>query len=275
MSGTLYVVATPIGHLGDLSARAVETLKTVEIIAAEDTRRTAALLAHLQHRAPQLLSMHEHNEAQVTPLLLRELQAGHDVAIVSDAGTPLLNDPGFAVVGAAYAADVRVEPIPGPSALATALSVCPLPSYPFLFVGFLPAKAGARRASLQSYVQRPEALAFFEAPHRMLATLGDLAALTQRPIMVARELTKRFETVLVGSAGEVAQQLGATPKGEFVCILAAERGLEGPGEALQLHGVLGVLLKEVGASQAAKIAAKLCGVSKSVAYEAALSLQDR
>ena len=164
MSGTLYVVATPIGHLGDLSQRAVATLKQVEIIAAEDTRRSGVLLTHIGHQGCQMVSLHDHNEATVSPKLITRLKMGDSVALVSDAGTPLINDPGYRLLQLAWQQDIQVVPIPGPSAVITALSVCPLPSQPFRYVGFLAAKASARRQQLQTWLQHADALVFSNHP---------------------------------------------------------------------------------------------------------------
>ena len=269
MSGTLYVVATPIGHLGDLSQRAVATLKQVEIIAAEDTRRSGVLLTHIGHQGCQMVSLHDHNEATVSPKLITRLQRGDSVALVSDAGTPLINDPGYRLLQLAWQQDIQVVPIPGPSAVITALSVCPLPSQPFRYVGFLAAKASARRQQLQTWLQHADALVFFESPHRIRHTLEDLGGLTQRRIFLGREMTKQYETFLIGSAEDVLQKLGDPPKGEFVGIVEA-------GDAAQTQyqhqQVLQVLLQELSPAKAARLAAQICGANKRDLYELALTL---
>ena len=269
MSGTLYVVATPIGHLGDLSQRAVATLKQVEIIAAEDTRRSGVLLTHIGHQGCQMVSLHEHNEATVSPKLITRLKMGDSVALVSDAGTPLINDPGYRLLQLAWQQDIQVVPIPGPSAVITALSVCPLPSQPFRYVGFLAAKASARRQQLQTWLQHADALVFFESPHRIRHTLEDLGGLTQRRIFLGREMTKQYETFLIGSAEDVLQKLGDPPKGEFVGIVEA-------GDAAQTQyqhqQVLQVLLQELSPAKAARLAAQICGANKRDLYELALTL---
>ena len=269
MSGTLYVVATPIGHLGDLSQRAVATLKQVEIIAAEDTRRSGVLLTHIGHEGCQIVSLHDHNEATVSPKLVSRLKMGDSVALVSDAGTPLINDPGYRFLQLAWQQDIQVVPIPGPSAVITALSVCPLPSQPFRYVGFLAAKASARRQQLQTWLQHADALVFFESPHRIRHTLEDLGGLTQRRIFLGREMTKRYETFLIGSAEDVLQKLGDPPKGEFVGIVEA-------GDAAQTQyqhqQVLQVLLQELSPAKAARLAAQICGANKRDLYELALTL---
>ena len=269
MSGTLYVVATPIGHLGDLSQRAVATLKQVEIIAAEDTRRSGVLLTHIGHEGCQIVSLHDHNEATVSPKLVSRLKMGDSVALVSDAGTPLINDPGYRLLQLAWQQDIQVVPIPGPSAVITALSVCPLPSQPFRYVGFLAAKASARRQQLQTWLQHADALVFFESPHRIRHTLEDLGELTQRRIFLGREMTKQYETFLIGSAEDVLQKLGDPPKGEFVGIVEA-------GDAAQTQyqhqQVLQVLLQELSPAKAARLAAQICGANKRDLYELALTL---
>ena len=269
MSGTLYVVATPIGHLGDLSQRAVATLKQVEIIAAEDTRRSGVLLTHIGHQGCQMVSLHDHNEATVSPKLITRLKMGDSVALVSDAGTPLINEPGYRLLQLAWQQDIQVVPIPGPSAVITALSVCPLPSQPFRYVGFLAAKASARRQQLQTWLQHADALVFFESPHRIRHTLEDLGGLTQRRIFLGREMTKQYETFLIGSAEDVLQKLGDPPKGEFVGIVEA-------GDAAQTQyqhqQVLQVLLRELSPAKAARLAAQICGANKRDLYELALTL---
>ena len=269
MSGTLYVVATPIGHLGDLSQRAVATLKQVEIIAAEDTRRSGVLLTHIGHEGCQMVSLHDHNEATVSPKLITRLKMGDSVALVSDAGTPLINDPGYRLLQLAWQQDIQVVPIPGPSAVITALSVCPLPSQPFRYVGFLAAKASARRQQLQTWLQHADALVFFESPHRIRHTLEDLGGLTQRRIFLGREMTKQYETFLQGSAEDLLQQFGDPPKGEFVGIVEA-------GDAAQTQyqhqQVLQVLLQELSPAKAARLAAQICGANKRDLYELALTL---
>ena len=269
MSGTLYVVATPIGHLGDLSQRAMATLKQVEIIAAEDTRRSGVLLTHIGHQGCQIVSLHDHNEATVSPKLITRLKMGDSVALVSDAGTPLINDPGYRLLQLAWQQDIQVVPIPGPSAVITALSVCPLPSQPFRYVGFLAAKASARRQQLQTWLQHADALVFFESPHRIRPTLEDWGGLTPRRIVWGREMTKQYETFLQGSAEDLLQQLGDPPKGEFVGIVEA-------GDAAQTQyqhqQVLQVLLQELSPAKAARLAAQICGANKRDLYELALTL---
>jgi 16S rRNA (cytidine1402-2'-O)-methyltransferase len=271
-AGVLYVVATPIGHLGDLSRRAEDVLRQVQIVAAEDTRRTRVLLEHIDHRAPELVSLHEHNEEVMVERLLARLQGGADVALVSDAGTPLVNDPGFLLVQAARAGGVPTVPIPGPCAITTALSVCPIPCHPFRYVGFLPAKAGQRQQRLAECLNSGDAVVFLESPHRILETLAELSGLTNRRLMLARELTKQYETLYVGSADALIEQLGDKPKGEFTCIIEA-------GEAQAVSHdqqlVLQALLQELPPTKAAKLAATICNAKKSDMYGLAVSLSGK
>ncbi len=267
--GDLYVVATPIGHLGDLTRRAEDVLKAVQIVAAEDTRRTRVLLDHINHRTPELVSLHEHNEAAMGERLVERLRDGSDVALVSDAGTPLVNDPGYALVQAAHAAGIRVIPVPGASAITAALSVCPLPARPFRYVGFLPQKAKARRFALKNWLMNGDALIFLEAPHRVLASLKDIGELCERRVMLGRELTKQFEEVLVGTAAEVAAALGEEPRGEFTGIVEAA---EVADVSFDHRQVLSALLEELKPAQAARIAATICGTPKSVMYDLAIRL---
>ena len=263
------MVATPIGHLGDFSRRGIDTLKHVDLVAAEDTRRTRVLLQHIGHSNCQLVSIHEHNEATIAPDLVNRLKQNIDIALVSDAGTPLLNDPGYLLIQHAWQADIRVVPVPGACSIITALSVCPIPSQPFRYVGFLPNKAGARRTQLEEWLQMPDALVFLESPHRIRSTLADIASFSARQVMIGREMTKQYESFIVGSAADVLAQLADSPKGEFVCILEAAESVTAQ---FRLTHVLGALLKELAPTQAAKLAAQICGVRKKEAYELALRL---
>src|SRR5688500_7055907 len=207
-SGCLFVVATPIGNLGDLSTRALDTVKSVSAICAEDTRHTRQLLAHFGVERP-LLALHEHNEDEIAQRLVVRLLAGESLALVSDAGTPLVSDPGFRLVRAARAAGIKVSPLPGPSALIAALSVAGLPSDRFVFEGFLPAKAGARRERLSALAAETRTLVFYESAHRIEETLVDAAAVfgAQRLATIARELTKLFETVLDGTLEDLGARV--------------------------------------------------------------------
>ena len=217
--GTLYVVATPIGNLEDITLRALRILKSVSIVAAEDTRRTAILLRHYDIATP-MLSVHEHNEGHRAAPIIGRLAAGESVALVTDAGTPAVSDPGAHLVSAVRSAGYAVEPIPGPSAVLAALSASGLVSDGFIFAGFTPNKAKARKQWLQELISenRRRAVVLFEAPHRLHSTLEDLSILGKQQIIVCRELTKIHEEIRSGSPGELAAQF-STPKGEFTLIL--------------------------------------------------------
>jgi 16S rRNA (cytidine1402-2'-O)-methyltransferase len=223
MPGKLLVVATPIGNLDDLSPRAQAAFESADLVACEDTRHTGRLLAHLGIKKP-LISLHEHNERQRLPRLLADLEEGKVIALASDAGTPLLSDPGFLLVREAAARGVRIEPIPGPAAPLAALVVSGLPPYPFTFAGFSPPKSGKRRTFFKQWADLGHTLVFFESPHRLIASLEDaLDVLGDRPVAVARELTKLHEEVLRGPLSEVLEKLRGRPalKGEFVIVVGA------------------------------------------------------
>jgi 16S rRNA (cytidine1402-2'-O)-methyltransferase len=223
MAGKLLVVATPIGNLDDLSPRARAAFAAADLVACEDTRHTGRLLAHLGIKKP-LVSLHEHNERQRLPRLLADLREGKTIAVASDAGTPLLSDPGFLLVREAAAEGFRIEAIPGPAAPLAALVVSGLPPYPFTFAGFPPPKPGKRRAFYRGWAPLNHTLVFFESPHRLLASLEDaLAELGDRPAAIARELTKLHEEVLRGRLAELLAELKGRPalKGEFVVVIGA------------------------------------------------------
>ncbi|MDQ3493996.1 MAG: 16S rRNA (cytidine(1402)-2'-O)-methyltransferase [Pseudomonadota bacterium] len=267
--GTLHVVATPIGNLGDLSLRALDTLRRVDAICAEDTRHTRQLLAHHGLERP-LLALHEHNEAALVDGLVARLRGGDSLALVSDAGTPLVSDPGFRLVRAARAAGIRVSPVPGPSALVAALSVAGLPSDRFVFEGFLPAKAAARRERLATLAGEPRTLVFYESAHRIEAALGDMASAfgAGRRAVLARELTKLFETVLDGSLADIAAQVAADPnqrRGEFVVLV---QGAEVDAEANVAAGrrLYAALVAHLPPSTAARLAADLSGAPRKTLY---------
>ncbi|MDR5859593.1 16S rRNA (cytidine(1402)-2'-O)-methyltransferase [Halomonas eurihalina] len=278
-AGSLYVVATPIGNLEDLSPRAARVLGEVALVAAEDTRHTSRLLRHLGI-APAVVSLHEHNEAGRVEHIDARLAAGEDVALVSDAGTPLISDPGFVLVRELRARGRRVVPVPGACALVAALSAAGLATDRFLFNGFLPAKGGARRARLEALVEREESLVFYESPHRIEATLADLSTVFgKRRLVLARELTKTFETFLDGSADELIARLEADPdqaRGEFV-VMVEGAALREVGETvtLEAEALLASLLAEgVGVKQAASAAARLLGGTKKTWYARAQQLKD-
>jgi len=268
--GTLLVVATPIGNLADLSPRARETLERAAIIAAEDTRHTRALLQAMGVGTP-LLSLHAHNEAQRVPELLARLAAGEDVALVSDAGTPLLSDPGFELVSRAAAAGFAVHTIPGPSAITAALAVAGLPTHRFCFEGFLPARAAERRAALAGLAHEVRTLVFFEAPHRIQATLADLAAQfgAGRRAAVARELTKTHETLYRGTLGELAARAAAEEnfaRGELTLVVHGAAPEAAAVDGAELERTMEILLRELPPGRAAATAAALTGATRAAAY---------
>lgn len=270
----LYVVPTPLGNLGDITRRAEEVLRAVPWVAAEDTRHSAPLLKHLGASA-RLLPAHEHNEEAAAARILERLAAGQAVALVSDAGTPGISDPGTRIVARVRAAGFPVVPLPGPCAAVTALSAAGLADPHFLFYGFLPAKPGQRRQALETLRDLPYALVFYEAPHRVLETVEDLAAiLGERTLVIAKELSKLFETFHAGSLAEGADWLRADPlrqKGEFVLMVsgATATGNDGEGER-----VLKLLLAEgLPVKQAAKLAAAITGGGKNALYDLALKLK--
>ena len=276
-AGKLYIVATPIGNLGDLSARARQVLGEAAVVAAEDTRHTGRLLAGLAIERP-LLSLHEHNERSRTPQLLARLRAGDDVALVSDAGTPLISDPGFHLVRAAVDAGIEVCAVPGPCAALAALSVAGLPSDRFAFEGFLPSRATARRQRLAQLAQDPRTLVFYEAPQRIARALADMADAfgAGRCAAVARELTKLHETVYHGTLGELAAraaQEGDMSRGELVCVVQGAAAAPAEG-APELDHVLTVLLKSLPPSQAAAAAAEITGLRRNDCYARALALHE-
>ena len=271
----LYVVATPIGNLKDVSARALETLKQVDLIAAEDTRHTKRLLAHFGIEQ-QLVSLHDHNEERQSQLLVQRILAGETVALVSDAGTPLISDPGYRLVRDARAAGLRVEPVPGASALTAALSVSGLPTDQFLFMGFLPVKG--RRQKIRDVRHYSGTLIFYEAPHRVLSLLEALeeGLNPSRRAVVCRELTKLYEQVEPGSLSELRQQVEAATlpaKGEFVVLVqgADEQPMQGE---VSLDDCLRVLMTELSISKAAEMASAILGLKRNVVYKRALAIRD-
>jgi 16S rRNA (cytidine1402-2'-O)-methyltransferase len=270
-SGTLYVVATPIGNLADSSPRSIEALRAVDLIVCEDTRTTRTLLAH-HGIAARTVALHEHNERSVAAKLIAALREGQDVALVSDAGTPAVADPGAFLVELAHRAAIRVSPIPGANAAAAAFSAAGFAASRFLFAGFLPASGAARRKALES-LDVPWPVIFYEAPHRILETLNDLAARfgPAREAAIARELTKKFEEIARLPLGEAGAWLLAEPhrrQGEFVIVLAP--GEPQPAAALDAERVLGALLEALSPSEAAKLAARITGLPKSALYKRAL-----
>jgi 16S rRNA (cytidine1402-2'-O)-methyltransferase len=271
LRGTLQVVATPIGNLADLSPRAQDALRGADVIAAEDTRRTLQLLQSLGISRP-LVSLFEHNEAQRVPQLLERLSAGATVVLVSDAGTPLLSDPGFELVREATRAGFEVRAIPGPSAITTALAAAGLPADRFCFEGFLPARAGERRAALAALAHAQRTLVFFEAPHRIVATLTDMVAEfgPARQAVVARELTKVHESLYRGTLEElitVSQRDENFARGEITLVVqGAPRGEEQSVDPALLLRTVDILLKELPPPRAAAVAAQLTGATRAAAY---------
>ncbi len=276
-AGRLYVVATPIGNLGDLSPRACEVLRSAALIAAEDTRHSAALLRHFGIQTP-LVSFHDHNDRRRTPQLVTRLEAGESIALISDAGTPAISDPGFELVAAAAAAGVEIVAVPGPCALVAALAVAALPTDRFCFEGFLPARGSARRARLEALRSEARSIVLYESPHRIGETLADCRDCfgLERRASVARELTKLHETVYRGSLGELAARAASDPdfvRGEIVIVLAGAPPRAADAGAAELERVLGVLLAELPLKQAARLAAQLLGVRDNEAYKRALQLK--
>lgn len=276
VAGTLYVVATPIGNLADLSPRAREVLATVQLIAAEDTRHTRQLLQSFGIETP-LTSLHEHNEAEKSAGLVERLVRGESLAVVSDAGTPLISDPGFDLIAGARKRGVAVVAVPGPCAAIAAISVAGLPADRFAFEGFLPAKSRARRAQLQELAAEARTLIFYEAPHRLAETLADMASVlgTQRAATVSRELTKRFETTYSGTLSELAeaaQRDENMTRGEIVIVVAGSTAPPTDAATLDAEQLLRALLDELSPAQAAKVAARITGVKRAVLYEIAIRL---
>src|SRR5688500_6922527 len=275
-AGTLYVVATPIGNLGDLSTRAREVLARVQLIAAEDTRHTRQLLQAFGIDTP-LTSLHEHNEMHKSEALIARLVTGEAIALVSDAGTPLISDPGFDLVAAARARGVSIVVIPGPCAAIAALSIAGLPTDRFVFEGFLPAKNSARVTRLQQLASEERTMIFYEAPHRVKDVLRDLAAEfgVERTASVSRELTKRFETTYNGTLAqlcELAEKNADMSRGELVIIVSGNPAAPSSAQALNAEQLLRALAEELPPSQAAKIAAKLTGEKRGDLYARAMQL---
>lgn len=277
-SGALYVVATPIGNLEDISARALRVLREADFIAAEDTRHTGQLLRYFGIETP-LLSLHEHNERARLERIVELLREGKTVALVSDAGTPLISDPGFPLVRELRRQGLPVVPVPGSSSLLAALSVAGLPTDRFAFEGFLPAKTASRRERLQALAREERTLAFFEASHRVAETLADMAAIFggERPAVVARELTKRFEEIRDATLHELTVWLGADSKrqrGEFVILVhGAPAAIE--ADTPETRRLLSALLAELPISRAVVVTAKLTGLRKKPLYDLALALEGK
>lgn len=275
--GTLYIVPTPIGNLGDITRRALEILQSVDLIAAEDTRHTGLLLQHFAINA-RLFALHDHNEQQKSEILLTKLREGQSIALVSDAGTPLINDPGYHLVRICREAGVRVVPLPGPCAAITALSAAGLPSDRFCYEGFLPPKTKARCDVLLALEQEPRTLIFYESTHRLMDSLADMSAVLgeMRYVVLARELTKTWESIHGAPVGELlawVQEDENRRKGEMVLIVEGYQADETalPAEALR---TLRLLQAELPLKKAAALTADIHGVKKNALYKYALAQQD-
>ena len=275
--GTLYIVATPIGNLEDLSPRAQRILSAVDLILAEDTRHSARLLNAFDIRT-RTLAFHENNEERMTGRIISRLAAGSSVALIADAGTPLISDPGFKLVRQAHARNIPVSPVPGPAALIAALSAAGVAPGRFLFDGFAPARAEARRKRMSALAGAAHTLVFYEAPHRIKAFLADAATIfgAGREACIARELTKKFETIRQGTLGGLIEWMEQDPdqsRGEFVVIIAGAG--EEHTDIAELTALLKVLLKSLSLKQAVQIAAELTGAGRNEIYDLAVTLQDK
>ena len=275
MSAQLFVVATPIGHLDDMSYRAIDVLKSVSLIAAEDTRTSAQLMKHFNISTP-LTACHEHNESNKIDILVQKLLNGEDMALISDAGTPLISDPGFKLVRAAQANGIRVIPVPGACAAIAALSAVGLPSDRFSFQGFLASKQSQRLQQLEKLKDETQTLIFYEAPHRILDSVKDMAAVfgADRPVGFAREITKTFETIKNMALGELVEFIAADhhqQKGEIVLVVGGASE-EKDMEQEKLDQLLQRLLQDLSVKAASQLAADLTGIKKKIAYQRALEL---
>jgi len=275
-AATLWIIATPIGNLADISTRAVRVLREAAVIAAEDTRHSSRLTRHLDIDTP-MISLHEHNEQARAHQLLARMAAGDDVALISDAGTPLISDPGFVLVRAVRDAGFEVQTVPGACAAIAALSIAGLPSDRFVFEGFLPAKATPRRTRLLELADESRTLVFYESSHRIDKSVADMATVlgADRRITLCRELTKLHEQTVCLPAGELIDWLGADDnrrRGEFVLVVAGAPAVAKAGREIGLDALLAELLAITGTKPAAKIAARLTGVAKNEAYARALEL---
>lgn len=278
MSAQLFVVATPIGHLDDMTYRAVQVLEFVSLIAAEDTRQSAPLLKHYNITTP-LTAVHDHNEDHKINSMIEKLQNGENIALISDAGTPLISDPGFRLVRAAQQANIRVTPIPGACAAIAALSSVGLPSDRFLFVGFLPAKSSQRQAQLEQLKNHSETLILYEAPHRIVSCLTDIQEIfgADRRIGFAREITKTFETIVQKPISELLEWVKADhhqQKGEMVLVIAGNPN-EADLEQQKVDQLLTRLLEDLSIKSASQLAADLTGLKKKALYQRALELQEK
>jgi len=269
-AGRLFIVATPIGHLDDLSPRAAAVLRAVRIIAAEDTRHSAPLLARVGSEA-RVLALHDHNEREQSARIVDEIQAGNDVALIADAGTPLISDPGFRLVRAVREAGGKVSPVPGPCAAIAALSVAGLPSDRFVFEGFLPAKSAARRERMGALVAEARTLIFYESSHRIVESVADAIDVfgSEREAVLARELTKLFETVIAAPLREIAERIHADSnqqRGEFVLLIAGAGEDDADARLAEGKRVFALLRDELAPAKAAKLAAAITGAPRKALY---------
>jgi len=277
--GSLYIVATPIGNMGDMTERAQKILSDVDVIAVEDTRRSGQLLRHFDISTP-MIAVHEHNERQICDSLLERIEKGESIALISDAGTPLLSDPGYFLVNQARKRDISVVPIPGVSAVITALSVAGLPTDRFVFEGFLPAKSAARQQKLEKLKDDARTVIFYEAPHRIIEMLKDCQQVFggQRKVVLARELTKTFETIRGDNLDTLIPWVEADEnqrKGEFVVLVQGAQMREDTGIDAESERILLILLKDLPVKQAAALAASITGLKKNALYQFALELKDK
>ncbi len=276
-SGRLYIVATPIGNLQDFSTRAISTLQQVDLIAAEDTRHSGYLLK--QHDInTHCIALHEHNEHQSAEKVIQSITAGKNIALISDAGTPLVSDPGYHLVKLAHEAGIQVTPVPGPSAMITALSAAGLPTDRFCFEGFVPSKRGARKSFYQSYQNETRTMVFYETPHRIVDSLADLceALGPDRVVVLARELTKTFETIRNDSTENLLAWVKADPnqqKGEIVLVVQGCSKPQTKEISPETEQILCLLMAELSLKQAVKLTVKITGERKKGVYRTALSLQ--
>lgn len=278
-SGVLYIVATPIGNLQDLSERAQWVLSRVSLVAAEDTRHSGRLLQHLGISKP-MLALHDHNERERVSRVIDKLADGQDIALISDAGTPLISDPGYILVREVRQAGYKVSPVPGPCALVTGLSAAGLPTDRFLFVGFLPAKRSGRKSALEELRDQTATLVFYESPHRILDLMQDMADVlgAERECVLGRELTKTFETFYSGNASSVLDELREDPhgaRGEFVVMVRGALPVEDKAAAVvDADRLLALLIPEMPVKKAARIVSEVSGLGKNELYQRALALKD-
>ena len=276
MSGSLYIIATPIGNLSDITLRAIETLKNVDLVLAEDTRHSKKLFDHYEIKSP-LTAFHEHNENEKTSRIISEINSGKSIALISDAGTPLISDPGYQLVSEAKKIGINVVPIPGPNAAIAALSSSGIASSSFSFFGFLPAKQASRLKLLKTKRSLDETIIFYESPKRILATIKDMMAVfgETRRVCLAKELTKSFETILNDNLIALTDYLESDPshqKGEFVLIVSPNDKIDFDEAKSELEKILPILCDEMGASKAAKLASKITGLDKKYCYQRAINL---